>query len=186
MNEKEKMIQGLAYAAWDAQLVADRIRAKQLCHQYNALAYVDESKQAEIRISLLGNQKEGCHLEAPFFCDYGYNIQVGSNFYTNHNCVMLDCAPIVFGDQVMIGPNCGFYTAGHPIDKDERKTGLEFAKPIHVGNDVWIGGNVCVMPGVHIGDNVVIGAGSVVTKDIPSNVIALGNPCKVVKTLDNK
>ena len=118
-------------------------------------------------------------IESNFFCDYGYNISVGENFYANHNLVILDGAKVEFGDNVFIGPNCGFYTAGHPIDIKSRNEGIEYAKPIKVGNNVWFGGNVSVMPGVTIGDNVTIGAGSVVTKDIPSNCVAYGNPCKV-------
>ena len=117
-----------------------------------------------------------------FHCDYGFNISIGEMFYANHNLVILDCNKVSFGDNVFIGPNCGFYAATHPIDKDVRKE-LEYSKPIKVGNDVWIGGGVTVLPGVTIGDNVVIGAGSVVTKDIPSNVVAYGNPCKVVKNI---
>jgi acetyltransferase-like isoleucine patch superfamily enzyme len=122
-------------------------------------------------------------VESNFWCDYGYNISVGENFYMNHNGVILDCAKVEFGDNVFIGPNCGFYTAGHPIEIDMRNEGLEYAKPIKVGNNVWIGGNVVVLPGVTIGTNVTIGAGSVVTKDIPSNCVAYGNPCRVVKEL---
>ena len=118
-------------------------------------------------------------IESNFFCDYGYNISVGENFYANHNLVILDGAKVEFGDNVFVGPNCGFYTAGHPIDIKSRNEGIEYAKPIKVGNNVWFGGNVSVMPGVTIGDNVTIGAGSVVTKDIPSNCVAYGNPCKV-------
>ena len=120
-------------------------------------------------------------IESNFFCDYGYNISVGENFYSNHNLVILDAAKVEFGDNVFIGPNCGFYTAGHPIDIDVRNKGIEYAKPIKVGSNVWFGGNVCVMPGVKIGDNVTIGAGSVVTKNIPSNTIAYGNPCRIKK-----
>lgn len=116
-------------------------------------------------------------------CDYGYNIHFGRNFYTNHNLVILDTATVKFGDNVFIGPNCGFYTAGHPVDVKQRNSGLEYAKPITVGNNVWFGGNVIVLPGVTIGDNTIIGAGSVVTKDIPANVIAVGNPCKVIKSI---
>ena len=123
--------------------------------------------------------KENVQIESNFFCDYGYNISVGENFYANHNLVILDGAKVEFGDNVFIGPNCGFYTAGHPIDIKSRNEGIEYAKPIKVGNNVWFGGNVSVMPGVTIGDNVTIGAGSVVTKDIPSNCVAYGNPCKV-------
>ena len=122
-------------------------------------------------------------IEPNFYCDYGFNIFLGKNFYSNHNLVILDANRVEFGDNVFVGPNCGFYTSGHPLDYEIRNKGLEYAKPIKVGNNVWIGGNVCVMPGVTIGDNVVIGAGSVVTKDIPSNVVAVGNPCKTLKEI---
>ena len=122
-------------------------------------------------------------IENNFYCDYGFNIYLGKNFYSNHNLVILDVNKVEFGENVFIGPNCGFYTSGHPLDYETRNKGLEYAKPIKVGNNVWIGGNVCVMPGVTIGDNVVIGAGSVVNKDIPSNCVAVGNPCKLIKEI---
>ena len=122
----------------------------------------------------------------PFWCDYGYNITFGENFFANHNLVILDCAKVTFGNNVFIGPNCGFYTAGHPIDFEQRNRGLEYAYPIKVGSNVWFGGGVQVMPGVSIGSNVVIGGGSIVTKDIPSNVIAVGNPCKVIREITEK
>ena len=117
-------------------------------------------------------------------CDYGYNIEIGENFYANHNLIILDGNKVEFGDNVFIAPNCSFYTAGHPLNAERRNKGLEYAKPIKVGNNVWIGGNVVVLPGVTIGDNVVIGAGSIVNKDIPSNTVAVGNPCKVIKNFD--
>ena len=142
----------------------------------------------------MGSTKNNVWIESNFQCDYGYNISVGENFYMNHNCVILDGGKVEFGDNVFIGPNCGFYTAGHPIDaklrnkgleyvKPIRNKGLEYVKPIKVGNNVWFGGNVVVLPGVTIGDNVVIGAGSIVTKDIPSKVVAYGNPCKVIRKI---
>jgi acetyltransferase-like isoleucine patch superfamily enzyme len=131
---------------------------------------------------LFGISGKNFWIEPHFFCDYGYNIEIGENFYANHDCVILDPGKVTFGDNVFIGPNCGFYTAGHPTDVEMRNKGLEFAKPIRVGNNVWIGGNVCVLPNVTIGDNVTIGAGSVVVHDIPSNCVAVGNPCKVVKS----
>ena len=118
--------------------------------------------------------------QAPFWCDYGYNIELGDHFYANHNLVILDCAKVVFGDNVFIAPGCGFHTAGHPIDAPRRNQGLEYAWPIHVGNDVWIGAGVQVCPGVTIGSDVVIGAGSVVVRDIPDHVVAAGNPCRVL------
>ncbi len=116
-------------------------------------------------------------------CDYGYNIEIGDNFYANHNLLILDANKVKFGDNVFIGPNCGFYTSSHPLDYTIRNKGLEYANPIIVGDNVWFGGNVVVLPGVKIGDNTVIGAGSVVTKDIPSGVVAVGNPCRVIKNI---
>lgn len=183
MTEKEKLQAGELYNGNDKELVADRISAKKLCEEYNAVTYNDFQKRDRLLNRLLAFKGENTWIEPNFFCDYGYNIIMGDNFYSNHNLVILDCAEVIFGDNVFIGPNCGFYTAGHPLDYKARNYGLEYAKPIKVGNNVWIGGNVCVMPGVTIGDNVVIGGGSVVTKDIPSGVVAVGNPCKPVKEI---
>lgn len=183
MTEKEKLQAGELYNGNDKELVADRISAKKLCEEYNAVTYNDFQKRDRLLNRLLAFKGENTWIEPNFFCDYGYNIIMGDNFYSNHNLVILDCAEVTFGDNVFIGPNCGFYTAGHPLDYKARNYGLEYAKPIKIGNNVWIGGNVCVMPGVTIGDNVVIGGGSVVTKDIPSGVVAVGNPCKPVKEI---
>lgn len=152
--------------------------------EYNNATYNDYQKKERLLDRLVALRGENTIIEPDFFCDYGYNIILGDNFYVNHNCVILDCAEVIFGDNVFIGPNCGFYTAGHPLDAKTRNSGLEYAKPIKVGSDVWIGGNVCVMPGVTIGSNVVIGAGSVVTKDIPDGVVAVGSPCKPIKKID--
>lgn len=183
MTEKEKLQAGELYNGNDKELVTDRISAKKLCEEYNAVTYNDFQKRDRLLNRLLAFKGENTWIEPNFFCDYGYNIIMGDNFYSNHNLVILDCAEVIFGDNVFIGPNCGFYTAGHPLDYKARNYGLEYAKPIKVGNNVWIGGSVCVMPGVTIGDNVVIGGGSVVTKDIPSGVVAVGNPCKPVKEI---
>ena len=182
MTEKEKMLQGMIYDANnDAALIAERLECKELIRDYNDLRPKDvEARDALLR-RILGDVKGDILIEQPFYCDYGFNISVGKNFFANFNMVVLDEARVVFGDNVFIGPNCGFYTAGHPIDSIERNKGLEFARPIIVGNNVWIGANVTVVPGVTIGDNCVIGAGSVVTKDIPDNTVAVGNPCKVIK-----
>lgn len=180
-TEKEKMISGEKYFPTDKELIEERTRAKELCFKYNSLPNSEEKSRKAILKELLGQCYDDIIIESNFFCDYGYNIKAGKSFYINHNCVMLDCAPITFGDRVLIGPNCGFYTAMHPINAEERATWAESAKPITVGSDVWFGGNVTVLPGVTIGSNVVIGAGSVVTKDIPSNVVAVGNPCKVIR-----
>lgn len=183
MDEKEKMILGELYYANNEELVKERVKAKDLCYEYNNLKPSQEKERKEVLKKLLGNTKENFLIEQPFICDYGYNIEIGENFYSNHNLIILDGNKVKFGDNVFIAPNCSFYTAGHPLDVETRNRGLEYAKPIEVGNNVWIGGNVVVLPGVKIGDNVVIGAGSVVTKNIPSNVLAVGNPCKVIREI---
>ena len=180
MTEKEKRDNGELYNPnYDEELIQEMRKTKELCYRYNNINPLNLEERKEFIKSILGNIKENVQIESNFFCDYGYNISVGENFYANHNLVILDGAKVEFGDNVFIGPNCGFYTAGHPIDIKSRNEGIEYAKPIKVGNNVWFGGNVSVMPGVTIGDNVTIGAGSVVTKDIPSNCVAYGNPCKV-------
>lgn len=183
MTEKEKMQGGLLYKASESQLTADRISCKDLCHTYNQLMPSETGKQQEIVKKLFGSIKGSFVIVAPFWCDYGYNMEVGENFEVNHNAVFLDCAKITFGNNVFIGPNCCFSTAGHPIDAAQRNSGAEFARPITVGNDVWFGAGVIVLPGVTIGNNVVIGAGSVVTKNIPDGVVAVGNPCKVLRKI---
>ena len=184
MSEKEKMLLGEIYDAnYDEELMNERIKAKDLCYEYNHLKPSQTNERTEIMKKILGKTKDNFLIEQSFECDYGYNIEIGENFYSNHNLVILDANKVVFGDNVFIGPNCGFYTASHPLDAETRNKGLEYAKPIKVGNDVWFGGNVVVLPGVKIGNNVVIGAGSVVTKDIPENSIAVGNPCKVIKNI---
>lgn len=187
MTEKEKMLAGMIYDAnYDAALIEERLVCKELCRDYNDLRPREaEAREALLR-RILGSAGEGLLIEQPFYCDYGYNIRVGNNFYANFNLVILDEAPVAFGDNVFIAPNCGFYTAGHPVDAAERNKGLEYARPITVGDNVWIGAGVSVLPGVSIGDNCVIGAGSVVVKDIPSNSVAVGNPCKVVKTISKE
>lgn len=184
MTEKEKMRAQMLYDAnYDQTLLEEREKAKDLCHQYNQLRPSDRASQQEVLKKLLGKTGENFILTAPFWCDYGYNIELGENFYANHNLVILDGAKVTFGDNVFIGPDCGFHTAGHPIDFERRNRGLEYAYSITVGDNVWIGAGVQVMPGVTIGSNVVIGGGSVVVKDIPSNCVAVGNPCKVIRDI---
>lgn len=183
MSEQENMISGQLYNSTDEKLCQQRIKAKKLCRQYNNLEPDNYEERKSILKKLLGKTKENFWIEPNFWCDYGYNIEIGENFYSNHNLVILDPAKVTFGDNVFIAPNCGFYTADHPIDAELRNQLLEFAYPITVGNNVWFGGNVVVLPGVTIADNVVIGAGSVVTKDIPANVVAVGNPCKVLREI---
>lgn len=184
MTEKEKMQQQMLYDAnYDTELIRERQVAKDLCYQFNQLRPSDENNQQQILSQLLGKKSDNCCILAPFWCDYGYNIEVGKNFFANHNTVILDGAKVTFGDNVFIAPNCGFYTAGHPIDAERRNQGLEYAYPITVGDNVWIGAGVQVMPGVKIGSNVVIGGGSVVVKDIPDNVVAVGNPCHPIRPI---
>lgn len=183
MNEKTKMIKGKLYNSEDIELKEARIYAKTLCQEYNQLAADDVTKKNELLRKLLGKTGKNFKIEPNFFCDYGFNIEIGENFYMNHNSVILDCAKVKFGNNVMVGPNCGFYTAIHPMKPEERNTFKEYAKPITIGDNVWLGGNVTILPGVTIGSNTVIGAGSVVTKDIPPNLLAFGNPCKPVKPI---
>lgn len=185
MDNKEKMLLGELYDSSCKDLFRDRVCVKDKCYEYNLLKPSDFEARKNLIKDILSKTGENFLIEQPFMCDYGYNIEVGENFYANHNLIILDCAKVSFGDNVFIAPNCGFYTAGHPLEYKIRNKGLEFAKPIAVGNNVWIGSNVVVLPGVSIGDNSVIGAGSVVTRDIPSNVVAVGNPCKVIKTINN-
>ena len=187
MTEKEKMLKNLIYDAnYDIELLNDRNKAKDLCFEFNNTKPSHTEQQVIILKKLLETTQGAFTITAPFWCDYGYNIRLGKNFYSNHNLIILDCAKVIFGDNVFVGPNCGFYTAGHPIDYERRNKGLEYAYPITVGSNVWFGGGVQVMPGVTIGDNVVIGAGSVVVKDIPSNCVAVGNPCKVIREITDE
>ncbi|OUJ70874.1 sugar O-acetyltransferase [Hymenobacter crusticola] len=176
-TEKEKMLAGELYQANDPELVAERLRAKTLCHYYNQQPVeLDKGVLSE----LLG-YKTDAHIETMFRCDYGYNIKLGRNFYANYNLVVLDCALVTIGDDVFVAPNVVISTAGHPVEAGPRVAGWEFAKPITIGSKVWLGTGVLVMPGVTIGDNAVIGAGSVVTRSIPANSVAVGNPCRVIR-----
>ena len=184
MTEKEKRDLGEYYdAVNDQELILERMYVKNLCYDYNMIRPSDTEKKTEVIKKILGKSGQNCEIIAPFWCDYGYNIEVGDNFMANHNCVILDCAKVTFGDNVFVGPDCGFYTAGHPLDVRRRNAGQEFAHPITVGDNVWFGGGVKVMPGVTIGSNTVIGGGSVVVSDIPSGVVAVGNPCRVSREL---
>ncbi|WP_306484653.1 sugar O-acetyltransferase [Anaerococcus sp.] len=187
MTEKEKMLRGKLYDAnYNQELLVDRLKAKDLCFKYNTTLPSDEESLRKIIGELKIKTKENFFLTPPFYCDYGYNISVGENFYANHNLIILDGNRVSFGDNVFIAPSCTFSTAGHPLDKERRNKGLEYAHPITVGDDVWFGANVTVLPGVKIGSNVVIGAGSLVNKDIPDGSLAFGNPCKVVRKITEK
>ena len=184
MNEKEKRDRGLLYDGnYDQSLLTERINCKSLCYKYNNLPPENTAAQQELLKKILGKTKENFLIEQPFYCDYGYNIEIGENFYANHNLIILDPAKVIIGDNVFIGPNCAIYTPQHPIDTETRNKGLEYAFPVKIGNNVWLGGNVVILPDVTIGDNTVIGAGSVVNKNIPPNVIAAGNPCRVIRKI---
>ena len=185
MTEKEKLLAGELYTV-DEELAGELAACKKKCVEYNNTPREDKEKRQEILRSILGKCGKNCNVESNVWFDYGYNTEVGDNFYANHDCMFLDTNKLIFGDYVFIAPQCGFYTAGHPLEADMRRAQLEFAKPIVVGSDVWFGGGVRVLPGVTIGDNVVVGAGSVVVHDIPSNSVAVGNPAKVIKTLPRK
>ena len=183
-TEKEKAREGILYDANnDAELVAERLAAADMTYELNRLHPSQVAEREAVIRRLLGRTGKNVSIVSPFFCDYGYNIETGENFFMNMNCVILDGAKVTFGDNVFVAPGCGFYTAGHPLDAERRNAGLEYALPIRIGNNVWIGAQVCVLPGVTIGDNSVIGAGSVVTKDIPSGVLAAGNPCRVIRPI---
>lgn len=185
MTEKEKMLAGMIYDAnYDPQLIGERLDCKELCRDYNDLRPRQLEERTALLRRILGETGDGILIEQPFHCDYGYNISVGRNFYANYNLVILDEAKVTFGDNVFIAPDCGFYTAGHPLDSVERNRGLEYARPITVGDNVWFGARVSVLPGVTVGDNCVIGAGSVVINDIPADSVAVGNPCRVIRKID--
>ena len=183
-SEKAKAKAGKLYDANnDIELVSEREACKEVCYELNSLRPSQKKERESIIRRLFGKTGKSFLIEQPFYCDYGYNIEIGENFYSNVNCVILDGAKVTFGDNVFVAPNCGFYTAGHALDAEQRIQGLEYAYPITIGNNVWIGAQVCVLPGVTIGDNTIIGAGSVVTKSIPANVLAVGNPCRLLRTI---
>ncbi len=182
MTEWDKAQNGYLYDAnFDRSIIEARTRCADLCFAFNHCRPSDTERQAELLSQILGHIEGNITVTAPFYCDYGSNICVGDNFYTNHNVTILDGAKVTFGRSVFIAPNCVFSTAGHAIDPEQRSRGLEIALPITVGDNVWIGANVTVLPGVAIGSNTIIGAGSVVNRDIPEGVIAVGNPCRVVR-----
>lgn len=182
-SEKEKMLSQQPYYAFGEELSKERIFAQKSCFKINSLSPELVEERDLILKEILGSYKEKFYVEPPFHCDYGYNIHLGENFYSNYNCIILDCAEVTIGDNVMLAPNVSIFTAGHPIHPEKRNEGLEYAIPVSIGNNVWIGGNTVINPGIKIGDNSVIGSGSIITKDIPSNVIAAGNPCKVIREI---
>jgi len=181
VSEKEKMLRGEYYDPEDPTLKHLRGNAEKLIGEYNS---PEAGNEAHILEMLIGYRAEGISIRKPFYCDYGSNIKVGRNFYANYNCVFLDAGPINIGDDVFLGPGVSLITVNHPLDPEERRAGKEYAKAINIGNNVWLGANVTVNPGVTIGDNTVIGSGSVVVKDIPANMVAVGNPCRPVKSVE--
>ena len=182
-TEKEKMLRGELYIATDKVLAAERRKARLLTKLVNDSSDEETELRCELLKELIPQQGAGLWIEPPFYCDYGYNIKVGDKVFFNFNCTLLDVMPITIGNAVLMGPSVQIYTAMHPTDWQERATGLEFAKPVTSGDNVWIGGAAVICPGVTIGARSIIGAGSVVTRDIPPDVFAAGNPCKVVKPL---
>ncbi len=197
MDELEKSLVGLNYNCHDKIFLEFKRKTRELLLKYNALAYDEKSQKIEILEKLLGSKGETVSIGAPFLCDYGRNIHIGSKVSINMNCSFIDSGKITIGDNVMIAPNVQIYTAVHPIDLEERLVsdwrsgeGRHFCnvstKPVSIGNGCWIGGGVIILPGVTIGDGSVIGAGSVVTRDIPDNVVAVGNPCKVLRKINDK
>ena len=183
MNQKDRMLAGLPYKAWMDGLSQERLENRKKIFAFNHLEPDRQEEQERLLKEILGKTGEHVTIEAPFHCDYGYNIEVGENFFANYNFTVLDVAKVRIGANAQIAPNVSIYTAGHPVHPDSRNSGYEYGIVITIGDNVWIGGNVCILPGVTIGDNVVIGAGSVVTKDIPDNVIAAGNPCRIIRAI---
>ncbi len=181
-DEKAKMLAGEFFDPGDPQLKADRLRARSLCQELNALSPERAEDKAQLLATLFGSTV-AVTVTPPFFCDYGYNIVLGENAYFNVNCVVLDVARVQVGRNTLFGPGVHIYTPLHPLSAEERRNGLERGLPVVIGNDVWVGGGAIICPGVTIGDGSVIGAGSVVTRDIPPGVLAVGNPCRVVRTL---
>jgi maltose O-acetyltransferase len=184
MNQKERMIANLPYRSWMDGLKEDRMACKKKLYTYNNLPPEQEAEREALLRDILGKTCEGyLNIESPFHCDYGYNIEVGKEFFANYNFIVLDVGKVKIGDNFMCGPNVQISTAGHPLHPESRASGYEYGIDITIGDNVWIGGNVLVCPGVTIGSNVVIGGGSVVTKDIPDNMLAYGNPCRIIREI---
>lgn len=183
-TEKEKMLAGDLYDALDKQLSDDRLRTRLLIKRLNDTREDEVEGRAVILKELIPHAGAGLWLQPPFYCDYGTNMRIGEKVFFNFNCVVLDVTYVTIGSRSLFGPNVQIYTATHPIDFKVRASGLEYAKPISIGDDVWVGGSAVICPGVVLGDRCVIGAGSVVTKDIPSDVFAAGNPCRVIRALE--
>lgn len=182
-TEKQKMLSGELYLAADEELSSGRQRARRLTRIYNSTREDEQPKRLEILAELFGSVGPKVEIEPPFYCDYGSNIYAANGLYMNFGCIILDCHQVNIGENLLCGPNVQIYTAFHPTDPQIRLSGLELAAPIHIGNNVWIGGGSIICPGVTVGDNSTIGAGSVVVKDIPANVVVAGNPCRVIRQL---
>ena len=183
MNQKERMLAGLPYKAWLDGLAEERLENKKRVFRFNNMEPDKFEEKIAMIKEIFGKTGETIFVEAPFHCDYGYNIEVGENFFANYSLTILDVGKVKIGANAQIASNVSIYTAGHPVHPESRNTGYEYGIPITIGDNVWIGGSVTILPGVTIGSNVVIGAGSVVTKDLPDNVIAAGNPCRVIRTI---
>ncbi|MFT8916361.1 MAG: sugar O-acetyltransferase [Oenococcus sp.] len=182
-NEIKKMLTSKLYFAGSPEAVALRMRAKKMTHRFNQMIDLDANQKNDLLKELLGRIGTNSYIEPPFRIDYGRYTTIGNHFYANYDCIFIDVAPITIGNDVFLGPKVSLYTAGHPIDAAIRNEELEYGKPITIGNSVWIGGNTVINPGVTIGNNVVIGSGSVVTKNVPDNVVAVGNPCHVLREI---
>lgn len=182
MTEREKMIQGAFYDPSDPELMDLRNAARAFTTEFNRIGNHDHANQPLLHSFLKNANKP--YMEAPFYCDYGTNIFIGENFFANFECILLDCCPITIGDNCMFGPRVSLYTATHPLKAAERNSGLEYGKPITIGNNVWLCGNVVINPGVTIGNNVVVASGSLVIHDVPDNVLVAGNPAKVIQTIE--
>jgi maltose O-acetyltransferase len=183
-TEKEKMLSGELYNAADPVLVKERVNARRLTRLYNETLETDDEKRKDLLTELLGSTGKNIFIEPTFKCDYGYNIHVGENFYSNFDCVFLDVCEIRIGDNCFIAPGVHIYTATHPLNPIERISGAEYGKPVRIGDNVWIGGRAVINPGITIGNNVVIASGAVVTKDVPDNVLVGGNPAKIIKRIE--
>lgn len=185
MREKERMLQGKLYIAQGEALTRDNRKSRKLTRLFNNTTEEQKEYRSELLKELFKSIGEKIYIEPPFRCDYGCNISIGENFYANYDCIILDVCNVNIGNNVFFAPRVNIFTAGHPIDAEIRNEMLEFGKPVRIGNNVWVGGNTVINPGVTIGNNVVIGSGSVVTKDIPDNVIAVGNPCRVLREISD-
>jgi maltose O-acetyltransferase len=183
MTEKEKMIKGENYLASDQELVNDRKNARRLTREYNLTTETEIDKRTTILKQLFGTTGDSLYIEPTFRCDYGFNVHVGDNFYANFDCVILDVCPVHIGKNCFMAPGVHIYTATHPLDPIERASGVEYGKPVTIGDNVWLGGRAIINPGVKIGDNVVVASGAVVTKDVPNNVVVGGNPARIIKEI---